>query len=205
MALFPTPILWIPCLVNLAFSIWVARCFHKHPRPPLSIILFLLIFGIGSIRLLFLVEVSVFSIVLLTVLSAAFCVAMALAMSSRRLWGCSHLKSWTIASLIVIPILTWVDYRFRIDVVDGLGRSVEVDTTNINFQRPNTYWNDFRYGHGTTVKKGVVYFGFCQWVMFRDDWIVFGTVRSALGPSTEFMIAKPDWNKWPIKLTVQSP
>ncbi len=205
MALFPTPILWIPCLVNLAFSIWVARCFHKHPRPPLSIILFLLIFGIGSIRLLFLVEFSVFSIVLLTVLSAAFCVAMTLAMSSRRLWGCSHLKSWTIASLVVIPILTWVDSRFRIDVVDGLGRSFEVDATNINFQRPNTYWYDFRYGHGTAVKKGVVYFGFCQWVMFRDDWIIFGTVRKPLGPSTEFMIAKPDWNKWPIKLTVRTP
>lgn len=202
---FLTLIFWIPCLVNLAFSIWVARCFHKHPRPSLSPIIILLVFSVGSIRLLFLVEFSVFSIVLLTVVSAVICVAMALAMSCRRLWRCSHLKSWTMATLIVLPILTWIDFRFRIDVVDGLGRPVDVDATDINFQRPNNYWKDFRYGHGTTAKKGVVYFGFCQWVMFRDDWIIFGTVGEPIGQSTQFEIAKPDWYKWPIKLTVETP
>jgi hypothetical protein len=81
----------------------------------------------------------------------------------------------------------------------------EVDAKSINFHRPNSFLKDFRYGYGTTLKKGVVYFGFCQWVMFRGNWIVFGTVGTARDTSTQIHISNPEWNRWPIRVTVKTP
>ena len=195
----------VPCVVNLSFSVWVGFCFRRYPRPPLWIIVFLLIFGIGTLGLLFNWEISQFFVVLLTVLSAIFCIAMAIALSCRRWLGSSLSKSWVIAALMVLPPSMWVDYRFRITVVDGMGRPVKVDAKSINFHRPNTFWKDFRYGYGTALKKGVVYFGFCQWVMFRENWTIFGAVGEAQGDQTTFSIGNPEWNKWPIRLTVKTP
>ena len=44
----------IPCAVNLLFSVWIACCFRRYPKPPLWSIFCLLVLGIGTIRLLFL-------------------------------------------------------------------------------------------------------------------------------------------------------
>ena len=68
----------VPCMVNLSFAMWVGFSFRRYPRPPLWIIVFLLIFGIGTLGLLFNWEISQFSVVLLTVLSTIFCIAMAI-------------------------------------------------------------------------------------------------------------------------------
>ncbi len=195
----------VPFLASLLFSVWTAWSFRLLPCPPLWGIFCLLIFGVGSIRLLYIGEISQFSIVLLTVLSAILCIAVALALSCRRWLGKSHPKSWVIAAMIVLPIAMWSDFRFRIIVIDGIGRPVEVDAKTINFHRPNSFLKEFRYGYGTTVKRGVMYFGFCQWVMFRGDWIIFGRVGDPHGSTTHFQILNPEWNKWPIRLTVKSP
>ena len=90
----------------------------------------LLYFGIGSIRLLFVVaEFSPVSTVFLTVLSAVLCIILALALGCRRWVGTSYPKSWAIAAMIVLPPAMWVDFRFRIIAVDALGSPVATDIT----------------------------------------------------------------------------
>ena len=196
----------IPCVVNVSVSMWIAWCFRRHPKPPMWSIFCLLIFGIGTLRLISIAGVSSFSIVVMTVVTAILCIVQSLALSCQRWLRSSRRMSWSIATMVVLPLVVWTDLRFRIVVTEVDGTPVEVDAKTINFHRPpRSYLQSFGYGYGNRLKEGVVYFGFCQWVMFRGDWVIFGTVGDPHGSYTHFNISNPDWNKWPVRLTVKAP
>ena len=193
-----------PCMANLLFSAWITWCFRRYPRPPLWTILCLLTFGIGSIRLLFIGELSQFAIVLLTVLSAVFCIMLALALSCRRWLGSSHPRSWIITAMVVLPAIVCADLRFRINVIDENGNAVEVDANRIELQTSRGCV--FYQAHGNRLKKGVVYFGFCQWVMHRENWDIFGHTLSPTG----LLLCQKNiqingrWQNWPLRITVDT-
>jgi hypothetical protein len=208
---------WVPFLVNLLFSVWIAWSFRRYSRPPFWAIACLLIFGIGSIRLLFIAgELCRVSTVFVTVLSALFCFILALALSCRRLLGTSHPKSWIVATMIVLPPAIWADFRFRIIGVDVLGWPVPASavfkrqsfmssnppSSTLSGSVFNTYPEKFNsiVGHGITLNKGVVYFGFCQWVVFRGDLRVSAGAGEPNGFKGSVQILNPEWDQWPIRV-----
>ena len=72
--------------------------------------------------------------------------------------------------MVVLPFVVWTDLRFRIAVEEADGTPVEVDVKTFHFHRPpRSYFQSFDYGYGNRLKKGVIYFGFCQWVKHRED------------------------------------
>ena len=148
----------------------VDRLLFPPLSPPLWSIFCLLVLGIGTIRLLFLVGMSPFSILVFTVLTAILCVVQALALICQRWLGSSRRMSWSIAMMVVLPFVVWTDLRFRISVVEADGTPVEVDVKTFHFHRPpRSYFQSFDHGYGNRLKKGVVYFGFCQWVKHRES------------------------------------
>lgn len=204
MSLFYFLVPFVPFLANLLFSAWIAWSFRRYPRPPLWAILCLLTIGIGSIRLLFIGELSQFSIVLLTVLSAVLCIAQALALMCRRWLGFSVWKSWGISWLVTLPLVIWADLRFSVTVVDENGKSVEVNTKQIEMQEGSGF--TFYTGYGNRLKKGVVYFGFCQWVMHREKWLIWGNAVSPGGASLrqKNINCKANWENWPLRIIVDA-
>jgi hypothetical protein len=204
MPLFFTLISLVPCMVNLSFSVWVAWCFRRYPRPPRWIIAFLLIFGVGTLRLLFMGETSGLIFVLPTVLSAVLCLVHALALTCQRWLGFRVWKSWGISCLPVLPLVIWADLRFSVLVVDGNGKSVEVDTRRIEMQAmPGSI---FYRGYGNRLKKGVVYFGFCQWVTHREKWLIWGDAVSPGGAPLRLkkIDCRANWENWPLRITVDA-
>lgn len=212
---------WIPLLVNSLFFVWVVWSYRRHARPPLWPIPCLLIFGIGSIWLLFIAgELCQVYAVFLIAVSAIFCLILALSMICRRWLGMSHPKSWFTAALIILPPVIWADYRFRIVANDLLGRPVEADAKNMKFSRPSVWLSNpplntlsgslfyayperfnSREGHGIALKKGVVYFGFCQWVVFRGDLDISAGAGDPDGIRGGVKISNPGWDDWPIPVT----
>jgi hypothetical protein len=195
----------IPCIVNLSFSLWIAYCFRRYPKPPLWSIFCLLALGIGTIRLLFLIGISPFSLLVFTVLTAILCVVQALALICQRCLGSSRRMSWSIATMVVLPIAVWTDLRFRITVEEVDGTPVEVDVKRFHFHHPpRSYFQSFDYGYGNRLKKGVVYFGFCQWVKHREEWSIFGDACAPGGGRIRGSLALTDgaWQKWPMRVTV---
>ncbi len=194
----------VPCIVNLSFSVWIAWGFHRYPKPPLWCIICLVIFGIGTIRLISILG-GHFSVVVLTVLTAILCVVHALALICQRWLGSSHRRSWSIAIMVVLPLVIWTDLRFRITVAEADGTPVEVDATTFHFHRPpRSYFQSFDYGYGNRLKKGVVYFGFCQWVKHRETWVIFGDAGTPGDTRSRGRLEPMDggWEKWPIRMTV---
>lgn len=117
----------------------------------------------------------------------------------------SHRMSWGIAATVVLPFVVWTDLRFRITVVEADGTPVEVDPKGFHFHRPpRSYFQGFHYGYGNRLKKGVVYFGFCQWVRHREDWSIFGDAGPPGGGRIRGSLALTDggWEKWPMRITV---
>ena len=109
--------------------------------------------------------------------------------------------------MVVLPFVVWTDLRFRITVTEVDGTPVEVAATDFNFHRPSrSYFQDFDYGYGNRLVKGVVYFGFCQWVKHRETWVIFGYVVVP-GKSRLYGELKPTdggWGKWPMKVIVHA-
>lgn len=191
----------IPCAVNLSFSVCAVWCFHKYPRPPGWVIVFLLILGAGTIRLAFMGAFG-YTTALITMPSAILCIIQALAMLLRRYICITRWKSWGIPLLIVLPVVIWIDLRFSILVVDANGTSVEVDTRKIELQaQPRII---FYRGYGNRLKKGVIYFGFCQWVQQRENWTIWGDAVSPEGVDlrAEKIYSKGDWGNWPLRVTI---
>jgi len=196
-------ILLIPGMANLSFSVWVAWCFRRYPRPPRWIILFLLIFGIGTLRLIFMFPTG-FLITLLSSLSAVLGIVQALSLMCHRWLGFDVRKSWGLSCLLVIPLVIWTDLRFSVLVVDGNGKSVEVATRQIEMQAmPGS---TFYRGYGNRLKKGVVYFGFCQWVEHREKWLIWGDAVSPGGASLrqKKINCRANWENWPLRITVDA-
>jgi len=190
-------------MVNLSFSVFVAVSFRGYPRPPVWIIIFLLIFGIGALRLLFMVGFG-YTITLVTVLSAVLCITQALSLMCRRWCGTGVLKSWGISWLLALPVVIWVDIRFSVHVVDVNGKPVEVNIEKIELQaQPRS---TFYRGYGNRLKKGVVYFGFCQWVMHREHWGICGDAVSPQGEMlrSENIYRRGNWGNWPLHVTIDS-
>ena len=194
---------FLPCAVNFSFSACVAWCFHKYPRPPGWIVVILLIFGVGTIRLIFMGAFG-YTITLLTVPTAILCIVHALALMLRRWFGTGWGKSWAIPLLVVLPVIIWGDLRFSVLVVDKNGNPVEVVTRQIEMQAmPRSI---FYYGYGNRLKTGVVYFGFCQWVMHRDNWVIYGRATPLNGDSfpSKSISCKANWVNWPLRITVDA-
>lgn len=198
----------LPAMVNLSFSVFAAWVFRRYPRPPVWVICFLLILGFGTFRLLFLASPG-FLIALLSSLSAILCIVQALALTGRRWFGFGVGKSWGISCLLMIPLVIWMDLRFSVLVEDENGNSVEVDTKQIQMQASSASYGSwgystFHYGYGNRLKKGVVYFGFCQWVRHRERWLIWGDAVSPEGlPLRKKKIdIKADWGNWPLRITV---
>jgi hypothetical protein len=191
----------LPCVVNLSFSACAAWCFRKYPRPPVWVIVFLLILGGGTIRLIFMGAFG-YTITLITVPSAILCIVQALALLLRRYSGTGKWKSWGIPLLLVLPVVIWVDLRFSVLVVDANGNPVEVDAGKIELQAQPRM--TFYRGYGNRLKKGVIYFGFCQWVEHRENWGVWGDAVSPEGVDLrmEKISSKANWGNWPLRVTV---
>ena len=85
-------------------------------------------------------------------------------------------RSWAIPLLIALPAMIWTDRRFSVHVSDDRGYPVGVDTKQIQMQASFFGATTLHYGHGNRLKKGVVYFGFCQWVRHRENGM-FGETR----------------------------
>ena len=201
----------LPAMVNLSFSVIVAWGFRKYPRPPVWVICFLLILGFGTFRLIFLIAPIFdprFLLILLSSLSAILCIVQALALIGQRGLGFGVRKSWGISCLLVIPLVIWTDLRFSVLVVDNKGYPVEVDTKQIQMQATTSLFGGtgLHYGHGNRLKKGVVYFGFCQWVRHREKWYVWGDAVSPEGKSLsqKKIGSKANWGNWPLRITVDS-
>jgi hypothetical protein len=198
----------LPAMVNLAFSVFAHLGFHRYPRPPIWIICFLLILGSGTLRLIFMVGPG-FLVTLPSSLSAVLCIVQALALACQRWLGFGVRKSWGFSCLLVIPVVVWMDLRFSVLVVDEDGNSVEVDTKQIQMQASHAGYGSwgystFYYGYGNRLKKGVVYFGFCQWVQHRGNWLIWGDAVSPEGKSLrrEKISQKANWGNWPLRITV---
>lgn len=203
-------LLWSPCVINLSFSVFAAWGFRKYPSPPAWVICFLLILGFGTFRLLFLISPG-FPVALLSSLSAILCIVQALALVGRRWLGFGVRKSWGISCLVVIPLVIWMDLRFSVLVVDESGNSVEVDTKQIQMQASYTSifswgYSTLHYGYGNRLKKGIVYFGFCQWVQHREKWLIWGDAVSPEGEMLrrEKIDSKANWGNWPLRITVDA-
>jgi hypothetical protein len=97
-----------------------------------------------------------------------------------------------------------MDLRFSVLVVDENGNSVEVDTKQIQMQASGL--STFDYGYGNRLKKGVVYFGFCQWVMHRENWLIWGDAGSPEGVllRQSKIDSKANWGSWPLRITVDA-
>ena len=109
--------------------------------------------------------------------------------------------------MVVLPFVVWTDLRFRITVAEADGTPVEVAATDFNFHRaPRSYFQSFIYGYGNRLKKGVVYFGFCQWVMQRETWVIFGdaVVEGKIRLRGRLKPTDGGWGKWPIRVTVHA-
>ena len=201
-------LLFLPCAVNLSFSACAAWCFRKYPRPPLWVIIFLLILGAGTIRLLFIFDFG-YSFTLWASLSSILSIVQAVALGCRRQFGNSFLRSWGVSSLLVLPVVVWVDLRFSVLVMDADGNAVEVDASQIQMQASSTSifswgYSTLHYGYGNRLKKVVVYFGFCQWVTQRGNWLIYG---DAVSPEGELLLqqgvnCKANWWSWPLRITV---
>lgn len=198
----------LPCVLNVGFSICAAWCFRKHPRPPVWVIIFLLILGAGTIRLIFMVPFG-YSITLVTVPSAILSIIQALALLCRRQFGTGFRRSWGISCLIVLPVVVWADLRFSVLVVDVDGNAVEVDTSQIQMQASSSSFLSWGYttvvyGYGNRLKKGVVYFGFCQWVTRQEHWLVWGDAVSPEGKilRRKKIDSKASWGNLPLRITV---
>jgi hypothetical protein len=208
MSFLPYLVLFLPCAVNLSFSACAAWCFRKYPRPPVWVIIFLLILGVGTIRLAFMGAFG-YTTALFTLPSAILCIVQALALILRRYFGTGRWKSWGIPLLLVLPVIIWVDLRFSVIVVDVDGTPVEVDTSQIWMQTWATSifsgrYSTFDYGCGNRLKKGVVYFGFCQWVTHRDNWVIWGQALpyERVDLRSEEVVFKANWANWPLRITV---
>ena len=200
----------IPFALNLSFSAFVFWGFRRYPRPPVWIICFLLILGFGTLRLLFMF-VPGFMVALLSSLSAVLCIAQALALIGRRWLGFGARKSWGGSCLLVIPLVFWMDLRFSVLVADENGNSVEVDAKQIQMQASYASYGSWGYStfyqeYGKRLKKGVVYFGFCQWVQHRERWLIWGDAVSPEGESLrrEKISEKANWSNWPLRITVDA-
>lgn len=203
-------VILLPCVVNLSFSAFAVWCFRKYPITPVWVIIFLLILGAGTIRLAFMGAFG-YTTALFTLASAILCIVHALALILRRYLGTGRWKSCGIALLLVLPVVVWVDLRFSVLVVDADGNPVEVDTKQIQMQASSTSmfswgYSIFHYGYGNRLKKGVVYFGFCQWVTQRENWLIWG---DAVSPERvvlrrEKISSKANWGNWPLRVLVDS-
>lgn len=194
-------LLFIPSLVNVSFSVFAAVCFRKYPRPPFWIIVFLIIFGTGSVRLLFMGDFGPV-IAWVTVLTAIICIIGGLALLCRFILGTGLLKSWVISRSLILPLAIYIDLRFSVLVVDDKGTSVEVNSKALELQAQP--FMVFHSVQGHRLKKGVVYFGFCQWVRFRDGWYVFGEIGTPEGKLLrQKQVAQPaSWGSWPLRVTI---
>lgn len=200
-------LLWFPCVISLSFSVFAAWGFRKYPSTPAWVICFLLILGLGTFRLMFLIDVG-FLIILVSSLSAILCIVQALALIGRKWFGYGIRKSWGISCLLLIPLVIWTDLRFSVLVVDENGNSVEVDTKQIKMNAESRSWgaSTLHHGYGNRLKKGVVYFGFCQWVRYREKWSVWGDAVSPEGESLRQrkIESKANWGNWPLRITVDT-
>lgn len=201
--LFLYLLLWSPCVISLSFSVFAAWGFRKYPNPPAWVICFLLILGLGTFRLIFMAGPG-FLVTLMSSLSAILCIVQSLALASQRWFGFGVRKSWGISCLLLIPLVIWMDLRFSVLVVDEKENPVEVDTKQIQMQAMPR--DIFYYGYGNRLKKGVVYFGFCQWVQHRESWGIVGDAVSPEGVMLrrEKIYSKANWGNWPLRVTVDA-
>lgn len=201
-----------PFLVNVSFATWIACRSRRIAKP--SLLSITLLFSLGVAPLVWFLTTNTapwtitgapWTITVLTVLSMLCCILHALALAAQRWVKLRVWSSWILATLVLVPLIAWIDLRFRVIVVETDGSPVETEPKAIYFHRPpQTYLHSYEYGYGHRWEKGEIYFGFCQWFMYGKDWRIWGALlkRGPAMTNGKPGITDGGWSQWPIRIVI---
>jgi hypothetical protein len=131
--------------------------------------------------------------------------AMGLALWIRRFRSLSPALVAVGIGVIEFAVWGWVDFRFRVVVQDRDGKPVEIQDGSIDLRHPpETYLGSYQSGKGVRLKKGIIYFGFLQWLEHKDHWTFSGGFCDQNGHflgDLEWKNAK--WSEWPKYIVVK--
>lgn len=106
-----------------------------------------------------------------------------------------------VCSILLLPVLMWLDFRFCVLVQGpfGQGDDLQVGHVTLVERKPDLFSAHPYVGvQGVRVSKRVVYFGFMRWLEFRDEWgcfgYVFDEVRRLQG---DLRCEDSPWGEWP--------
>ena len=214
----------------LAMAVWVGWKFRRHNRPPkwaAALLLGTCVFGlftiihwkspggwfagsdrgqwwydseewwIASDRVLMMLEL----VGLLSCLVTSFAILM------RRLRAWPYAKSSAVIAAPLLAVVVWIDLRFRVIIEDSHGQRVEVQSQELMLRSETR--SKFHNVHGRRLSKGVVYFGFCNWLggerrgSLRGN-LVFPNERSSPTAFTSISYSTPiiRWWEWPHRVKI---
>lgn len=106
-----------------------------------------------------------------------------------------------VCSILLLPVLMWLDFRFCVLVQDPFGQGDDLQVgyvTLVHYEDSLVSSHPYVGVQGGRVSKRVVYFGFLRWLEFREKWqcigYVFDKVRRLQGGLS---CKNSPWGEWP--------
>lgn len=185
----------------LWIAIWLGFAFRRHERPPRWPVFLALFMGCSPVVLMLRFGGSPGTELVLA--GTAACLIVSGALSARRAWKWSCLRSLLTSALLVLLCFLTVDYHFRMLITDPRGQTLEVETDQIGFWKYGTFFGGSvsTQTSGTRLRRGVIYFGFAKWLNIRQA-TNFTVPLMAPGCSLYRWgdtRLRPSWSDWPIR------
>ncbi len=162
----------------------------------------LLFFAIlGSLGIFFLGFIFPFWLISLSASAVLLCWLLVIFALAGRLAKIQLPSASVVCSILLLPVLIWLDFRFCVLVQDPIGQGDDLKVgyvTLVNYENNRFYTHPYVGIQGVRVSKKVVYFGFVRWLEFRDEWgcvgYVFDEVRRLQGGLS---CKDSPWSVWP--------
>jgi len=178
--------------------------FWNREAPPLWLAFLLISMAIGSaVVLVCLPQVPILLSLLLVSGSLVFGV-IGSAFILRRTKYFSFSSALITSIFVALPFAFWVDFRFRVIVLDSDGRPVDVRAGDICLHHPpKSYFQSYQYAKGVRLQKGTTYIGIVRWLQFKDQWTFPGALADidSGGLLTDLKWEHARWSEWPKRVT----
>jgi hypothetical protein len=114
-------------------------------------------------------------------------------------------KALLVSAIALLPLVLWIDLRFRVVVRDSEGRAIEVRNGSVSLHHPpESYFQSYVDAKGLRLKKGTVYFGLIRWLQYKDRWSFPGTISDRDGKSVgDLKWESARWSQWPKVFTAE--
>lgn len=122
-----------------------------------------------------------------------------------RIRGIKFPAALLVSAVGALPLILWIDLRFRVVVQDSEGRAVDVREEYISLRHsPESYLQSYVEAKGLSLKKGTVYFGLIRWLQFKDRWTFSGAISDRDGRFVgDLKWESARWSQWPKVVTAE--